>query len=184
MFRIDFFVTGSNLDLSMKSARAKQKGDMMKIHRLSGKEWSKTLAIGLGVAILTAAFMFVGLRSGVSPLPKPLGLAFAETLLGRSLPLPLGLAFHTVWVMFFSAVYVVLFRDALTFMRAFWLAFALWGLVLVFFFPVVGWGFLGLAVTPRLIVASAVPHLLFAIFLWGLSRLSFGPRPERGASAS
>jgi hypothetical protein len=43
------------------------------------------------------------------------------------------------------------------------------------FFPVVGWGFLGLAVGPKLIVASLVPHLLFAIVLWGLCRFAFKP---------
>lgn len=153
----------------------------MRVHKLSRGEWGKTIAIGIGVAILTGAVMFAGMKTGVSPLPKPLALAFAETLFGTKLPLPVGLLFHVAWVTFFSAVYVVLFRDALTFMRAFWLAFALWLLVLVFFFPIVGWGFLGLSVTPKLIVASAVPHLLFAIFLWGLCRLSFSQWAESSA---
>lgn len=143
----------------------------MRIHTLTGAEWGKTIAVGIAVAVLTGAIMFMGLKTGISPLPKPLGLAFAETLLGTQLPLPVGLLFHVVWVTLFSAVYVVLFRDDLTFMRAFWLAFALWILVLVFFFPFVGWGLLGLAISPTLIVGSAVPHLLFAIFLWGLCRL-------------
>lgn len=158
----------------------------MKVHNLSSAEWLKAVGVGLAVAILTAVIMFVGLRTGVSPLPKPLGLAFAQTLLGPGVPLPVGLAFHTVWVVFFSVLYVVVFRDALTFARAFWLAFALWVLVLVFFFPVVGWGFLGLAVSPKLIVASAVPHLLFALFLWALAHWSFssaGERETRSAAA-
>ncbi|MEX0803312.1 MAG: hypothetical protein WD688_08355 [Candidatus Binatia bacterium] len=150
----------------------------MRIHNLSPAEWGKTIATGIGVAILTGAIMFVGLKTGISPLPKSLGLAFAETLLGTKLPLPVGFLFHVAWVTMLSAVYVVLFRDALTFMRAFWLAFALWILVLVFFFPFVGWGFLGLAVTPKLIIASAVPHLLFAVFLWGLCRLLFRDQGE------
>ena len=38
---------------------------------------------------------------------------------------------------------------------------------------VAGWGFLGPAVGPRLIVASLVPHLLFAVFLWAGCRLVF-----------
>lgn len=145
----------------------------MRVHTLSPGEWGKTLAIGLAVAVLTGGIMFLGMKSGISPLPKPVGLAFAQTLLGSGLPLPIGLLFHAAWVMLFSALYVVLFRDALTFMRAFWLAFALWLLTLVLFFPVVGWGFFGLAVGPMLIVAAAVPHLLFAFFLWGLCRLFF-----------
>jgi hypothetical protein len=126
------------------------------------------------VSILTAIFMFAGLKSGVSPLPKSLGRAFAETVLRRPLPLPVGLLFHTVWTTAFSVLYVVLFRDALTFMRALWLGIVLWLLVLVFFFPVVGWGFFGLAISPKLIVGAAVPHLLFVLFLWGLCRWAFG----------
>lgn len=145
----------------------------MRIHSLAGNEWGKTIAIGVAVAVLTAAIMFAGLKTGVSPLPKPLGLAFAERLLGKDLPLPVGLLFHIAWVTVFSAVYVVMFRDTLTFLQVFFLAFALWILVLVFFFPLVGWGFFGLSVSPKLIIGSAVPHLLFAIFLWGLCRLSF-----------
>lgn len=123
--------------------------------------------------------MVTGLKTGVSPLPEPLGLAFAETVFGTRLPLPVGLLFHTVWVTVFSVVYVALFREALTFMRAFWLAAALWLLTLVFFFPLVGWGFFGLAVTPKLIVAAAAAHLLFAVFLWGLSRLAFARTTSR-----
>jgi len=153
----------------------------MRLHTLSGQEWLKTIGIGIAVAILTAAIMVIGLKTGVSPLPKPLGLAFAETILGSPLPLPVGLLLHTVWVTAFSALYVVLFRDALTFQRAFWLAVVLWLVVLVVFFPIVGWGFLGLGVSPKLIVGAAVPHLLFALFLWGLCRWAF-PSPERATS--
>jgi hypothetical protein len=146
----------------------------MKIHSLSAAEWSKSIGIGISVAILTAVLMVIALRSGLSPLPEPLGLAFAETLFGRSPPMPVGLLFHIVWVTAFSVVYVALFRDRLSFARALGLAAALWVLVLVFFFPLVGWGFLGLSITPKLIVASAVPHLLFALFLWALCRWAFG----------
>ena len=150
----------------------------MRWHSLDGREWMKTIAIGIGVSLLTAAFMLAGFKSGISPLPKSLGLAFAETVLGRPLPLPVGLLFHTAWVTAFSALYVVLFRDAQTFTRALWLAIALWIVAIAIFFPIVGWGFLGLAVSPKLIVGAAVPHLLFAILLWALCRWAFGaPTP-------
>ena len=143
-------------------------------HALDGRDWAKATAVGVAVSALTAAVMVAGLKSGVSPLPKPLGLAFAETVLRRPLPLPVGLLFHTVWTTAFSLLYVVLFRDALTFLRALWLAVALWLLVLVVFFPLVGWGWFGFAVSPKLVVGAAVPHLLFAVLLWGLCRWVFG----------
>ena len=150
----------------------------MRMSSLDGREWVKTIAIGIAVSLLTAAFMLAGLKSGVSPLPKSLGLAFAETLLGRPQPLPVGLLFHTAWVTAFTALYVVLFRDALTFTRALGLSIVLWIVAIAVFFPMVGWGFLGLAVSPRLIVGAAVPHLLFAILLWALCRWAFAaPNP-------
>jgi hypothetical protein len=136
--------------------------------------WLKAIGVGIGVSACTAAFMIATMKAGVSPLPTSIGLAFAETVLGRSLPLPVGLLFHTVWVTTFSVLYVVLFRNALTLMRALGLGVALWLFVLIFFFPVVGWGFLGLAVGPKLIVGAAIPHLLFAFVLWELCRVAFG----------
>ena len=150
----------------------------MKVHTLDGQEWAKAIGTGIGVSVLTAAFMVATTKAGVSPFPKALGLAFAETVLGRTLPLPVGLLFHIVWVTAFSVLYIVLFRDALTFMRALGLGVALWLFVLVFFFPVVGWGFFGLAVGPKMIVGAAITHLLFALLLWGLCLWAFRrPRP-------
>ena len=151
---------------------------------LDGRDWAKAISVGIGVSILTALFMLAGLKSGISPLPKPLGLAFAETVLRSELPLPVGLLFHTIWVTAFSVLYVVLFRDRLTFMPALMLAIALWLFVLVFFFPVVGWGFLGLAVGPRLIIGAAAPHLLFAVFLWLLCRWAFEGRGAKSREMS
>ena len=145
----------------------------MQWHRLSSSEVWKAIGVGIGTALLLSAVMVPALKSGISPLPQPLGLAFAETLLGGPLPLPVGLLFHVVYVAAWSVIYVVLFRDALTFRNALLLGLFLWVLVLFVFFPIVGWGFLGLAVSPKLIVASLVPHVLFALFLWGLCRLSF-----------
>ena len=146
----------------------------MRVLNLAAKEWLKALGAGLATAILLSVVMVAGLRLGISPLPKPLGLAFAETVLGRALPLPVGLLFHLAYVTFWSVAFVVVFRDSPSFGKALVLALALWIGVLVVFFPIVGWGFLGLAIGPQLIVASLVPHLLFAAFLWGLCRLLFG----------
>ena len=146
----------------------------MQIHNLTPKEWLKALGIGIMTAILLSVVMVPALKLGISPLPKPLGLAFAETVLGRALPLPVGLLFHVAYVTFWSVAFVVLFRNSLSFGKALLLALVLWIGVLVVFFPVVGWGFLGLGISPKLIVASLVPHLLFAAFLWGLCRHLFG----------
>lgn len=155
----------------------------MRLHNLTTGEWLKAVSVGIGTAILLSAVMVPALKLGISPLPKPLGLAFAETILGQSLPLPIGLLFHVAYVTFWSVAFVALCRNCLGFRNALMLGVGLWILVLVVFFPIVGWGFLGLAVSPKLIVASFVPHVLFVLFLWGLCRLAFKPRRAAASTA-
>lgn len=149
---------------------------------LSSGDWLKAIGIGIATGILLSAVMVPAMRLGVSPMPAPLGLAFAETVLGRSLPMPVGLLFHLVYVTFWSVVAVGVFRDRLSFQRIGALALALWILVLVVFFPIVGWGVAGLGVGPQLVVGSFVPHLLFAVLLWALGRLAFGGAVSRTRS--
>ena len=131
--------------------------------------WPRAIGIGIAVSVLTAIVMVALLKAGVSPFPKPPSLAFAETLLGRPLPMPIGLLFHTVYVTFWSVVFVRYFPRK-TLPTALGLAAVLWVVILVVFFPVVGWGLAGLAIGPQLIPASALPHLLFGLLLWALDR--------------
>ena len=135
--------------------------------------YGKALVIGIATAALLSLIMVPAMKAGVSPMPKPLALAFAQELLGK-VGLPVGLFFHLVYVTFWSVMYVVLFQRH-SFLNALWLGLGLWVLVLVVFFPFVGWGFLGLAQGPALIVGSLVPHILFAVILWGLHRITFSP---------
>jgi hypothetical protein len=144
-----------------------------------GRSWLRAIGIGILVSILTAAVMLALTSAGVSPFPTPPSLAFAETVLRRTLPLPFGLLFHTVYVTFWSVVYVRYFsrRDIWT---ALSLAAILWIVILVVFFPLIGWGLAGLSVSPKLIAASLVPHLLFGLLLWASD--TYLPRPARKKS--
>lgn len=151
----------------------------MRINKLTSTEWLKAVGIGIASAVLLSAVMVPAAKLGISPFPKPPSLAFAETVFGRSLPLPVGLLFHVAYVTFWSVVYVVLFRDNIRLSHALILGLILWGIVLVVFFPMVGWGLLGLGISPRLIIASLVPHVLFGVFLWGLCRFAFELRKLR-----
>lgn len=145
----------------------------MQIHKLTAGEWGKALGLGIANGVVLSVIMIAMKQMGVSPLPKPLGLAFAETLTGRTLPLPVGLLLHLVYVTFWSMAFVVLFRNRLNLRNSLLLALVLWIGVLVVFFPIVGWGMFGLAIGPMLIPGSFMPHLLFGLFLWGLARLFF-----------
>lgn len=130
----------------------------------------KAAGVGLVTAVITAMLMLVAIKQGISPLPEPLGLAFAEAILGTTLPKPVGFAFHAAWVILWTLVYVRL-SPGIRLSHALYLGAALWASALVIFMPIAGWGFLGLGVTPKLIVAAIVPHVLFAVFIWGGCRL-------------
>ncbi len=147
-----------------------------------GRSWPRAVGIGVVVSIITAVAMLLLTSAGLSPFPKPPSLAFAETVLGRTLPLPVGLLFHTVYVTFWSMIFVRCFprRDVWT---ALGLAAVLWLVILAVFFPVVGWGFAGVSVSPRLIPASFVPHLLFGLLLWALDKYLPASRPARSSTS-
>ena len=152
----------------------------MQIHRLPRKEALKAFGIGVLTAVLLSVIMVPAFKLGVAPLPEPPSLALAKLMLGANTPLPVGLLFHVAYVTFWSVVYVSMFRDRLTFLNALWLGLALWVVILAVFFPLLGWGFFGLAISPRLIPASLVPHLLFAVFLWALCRWGFKAKTTPG----
>ena len=145
----------------------------MKIHSLTPKETLKAVGIGIVTALLLSAIMVPAFKLGFAPMPQPPSVALAALFLGPNVPLPVGLFLHVVYVTFWAVAYVVFFRDRLTFLNALWLGLALWAVILILFFPIFGWGFLGLGITPKMIPASLVPHVLFAVFLWGLCRWGF-----------
>jgi hypothetical protein len=133
---------------------------------MTPKDYGKAVGVGIATAVILSLVMVPAVKAGISPMPEPLALAFARVLFGE-VPLPVGLLFHLVYVTFWSVVYIATFKER-DLLNALMLALILWVLVLILFFPIVGWGFFGLDVSPKLLVASLVPHLLFAIILWGM----------------
>lgn len=133
--------------------------------------------VGLGLAngVLLSLIMVPAFLAGIPPMPQPPSLAFAEAFFGKGLPMPVGLLFHLAYVTFWSAVWVAWDYPRLRFTTALGLGLVLWVVALAVFFPINGWGFLGLDVSPKLIPAALIPHLLFTVFLWGLARLLFRP---------
>ncbi len=150
----------------------------MRIHRMSPGETLKAVGIGVLTALLLSAIMVPAFKFGIAPMPRPPSLALAQLLIGPDVPMPVGLLFHVAYVTFWSVAYVAFFWDRLTFLNALWLGLGLWVVILVVFFPLFGWGFLGLEISPKLIPASLAPHVLFAVFLWGLCRIGFKTKAE------
>jgi len=154
----------------------------MKWHRLSGKQYLKAVGVGILTSLILSAIMVTAFKVGVSPLPAPVSLVFAQTLMGMELPLPVGLLFHVAWVTFWSVFYVVFFWEHLTFRGAAGLAAFLFALLLLAFFPFIGWGFLGMAVGPKAILGGLITHVLFIVVLWTLAHWTFGTHHEPAAA--
>jgi hypothetical protein len=144
------------------------------MYALRAPIYLKAIAVGVATAAILSMVMLPAINAGLSPLPKPLALAFAEHLTEKSVGLPVALFLHVFYVTFWSVIYVLMFKRR-TLINALWLGLGLWVVVLVGFFPFVGWGLLGLSQGPMLAVGALVPHILFAVVLWGMYRAFFRP---------
>lgn len=135
---------------------------------ITPKRFWKAVAAGVITSIGAAVIMAIGMKTGVSPLPKPLGLAFAEWALGRALPLPIGMLFHLAYVTGWSVLFIMLAPARwLRFWPILGFGLTLWLLAIFVITPLVGWGIAATAVAgPKGIVATLVAHLLFVFFLW------------------
>ncbi|MEQ6885721.1 hypothetical protein [Salicola sp. Rm-C-2C1-2] len=136
----------------------------------AGISWPRTVEVGLIAAIIPSFFMVPMFNLGLSPMPAPPSLEFAEMVLGTDLPMPVGLLFHLAYVMAWTLVYVIVLNPR-SLKSALALAGVLWLGVLFVFFPLFGWGIAGTAISMKLIPASFIPHILFGLALWGGSRL-------------
>ncbi|HEY1288768.1 MAG TPA: hypothetical protein VGF58_10630 [Burkholderiales bacterium] len=152
--------------------------DLDEWHSLSGKQYLISIGVGVLTSVILSAIMVTALKIGVSPMPAPVSLVFAQTLFGTDLPLPVGLLFHVAWVTFWSVFYVVFFWEHLTLARATGLAVFLLALMFIVIFPFIGWGLFGMDVGPRAVVGGVVTHALFAIMLWALAYRTFGTQHE------
>lgn len=145
--------------------------------------WIRGIATGLLAGILTAVVMIALKKNGLSPVPAPLGLAFANALMHRHVPLPVGIGFHLAYVTFWGTAFVLVAWPRFTWRRVVVLSAALYLFALLVFVPLVGWGIFGSAVGPRVAGGLAVTHALFAAFLWLSCRLVF-PRRRGGGGTS
>lgn len=142
---------------------------------LAPKRFWKAVAAGLITGVLAAVVMIVLKKNGLSPVPAPLGLAFADTLLHRHLPLPVGLVFHLAYVTFWGTAFVLFAYPRLSAARIAVLSAALYVFALLVFVPIVGWGIFGVKVGPGVAGGLAITHALFGLFLWLSCRWLFRP---------
>ncbi|SDP29328.1 hypothetical protein SAMN04487905_10383 [Actinopolyspora xinjiangensis] len=122
---------------------------------------------GVAATVLMSVVMLVGTATGLAPLPNPVPLALVGRTVG-ALPQPalIGLAVlvHLTYGAVAATVLTGLIRRvSVGFAVGYGLS--LWALMGLVWLPYLGWGLFGTAVTPRIAVATLVPHLVYGITL-------------------
>jgi len=133
---------------------------------------SKEFLIGILTAVTVSLFVVPMFKLGISPLPGPPSLAFAQKLTGIQLPLSVGLLFHIAYVTSWSVIFLEFISKKNSFKEALLFGLILWFITMIVFFPIIGWGLFGFTVGkgPKLMIGALLPHFLFSVFLWIYSK--------------
>ncbi|QBI56186.1 hypothetical protein EKD16_22165 [Streptomonospora litoralis] len=131
----------------------------------------RRLAAGAGWgALATAAMsavMLAATATGLAPMPEPIPAALVSRTLG-DLPQPgtvaLAAITHLAYGALAGAVLAGLLRRGTAGRGALYGA-VLWALMGLVWLPYAGWGLFGMALTPRIAVATLVLHLVYGITL-------------------
>ena len=139
----------------------------------------RAATVGLLVAIGTGLVTVPLFKSGIAPMPEAPSLAFAKTLFGPVAD-SIGLVFHVGYVTGITTLALMVVGARPSAGTVAGIAALLYVIAVGAIFPVVGWGFAGLAITPKIAVAAIGPHVLYALVLWGADRVVFGRRARGG----
>lgn len=129
---------------------------------------------GVAATVVMSIPMMIGMASGVAPMPEPIPKALVKLVLGTALPAPLLMAAsagsHLAYGGASGALLVCLYPDA-----GRWAGLGmggfLWFVMQVAVLPLLGWGLFGMALTPKIALATLVLHLIYGATLgWGLGR--------------
>lgn len=133
--------------------------------QIFGPDVLKAIGIGVIVMIIITAIMVPLVLGGILPVEQPFAARFARALFGEGTPLPVGMLLHALYVVFWATLFV-LFWAHRPFVNAVILSGVLWLIQVALFYPMVGWGFLGLEVSITSALVSLIPHILLLIVLW------------------
>ncbi len=135
----------------------------------------KRLAIGFGwgvvATLVMSALMILGVVTGLSPMPSPIPEAIVNKglgLLGVGLPKPLIVLLAAVLHLSYGGVagsILAALTRPITVWKGLGWGVLLWLVMQVAVFPLLGWGLFGLAITPRIAVATLVLHLVYGATL-------------------
>jgi hypothetical protein len=136
------------------------------------------LGWGLVATLAMSVLMVIGFTTGITPMPKPIPGAIVgkviKGVIGAEIPqiaiMALAIVSHFTYGGFWGAVLAALARPA-TVWKGLGLGVFLWLIMQVAVFPFLGWGFFGVAITPRIAGATLILHLVYGFTLgWLMDR--------------
>ncbi len=143
---------------------------------------TKRLAIGFGGGVVAtlamSAVMVAGYITGIAPMPNPIPAAIVgkvvKGVIGAEIPqiaiMALAIVSHFTYGGVAGAVLAALTRPVTVWKGLAWGVF-LWLIMQVAVFPFLGWGLFGVAITPRIAVATLILHLVYGFTLgWLIDR--------------
>jgi hypothetical protein len=133
---------------------------------------AKRLAAGFGwgvvATIVMSVLMIIGVITGLSPMPSPIPEAIVSKIFGEGLPRPLIMLLaagaHLSYGGISGAVLAGLTRPVTLWKGLGW-GVLLWLIMEIAVLPFLGWGFFGVAITPRIAAATLVLHLVYGATL-------------------
>ena len=153
---------------SRTSTRSQEPSSMNPGRLARGFSWGVVATIAMSV------LMILGVVTGISPMPRPIPAALVVAVFGEGLPTPLimllAAASHLAYGGFWGAILATLTRPA-TIWKGIVLGVFLWFVMQIVVLPFLGWGFFGVAISPRVAVATLILHLVYGATLgWLLDR--------------
>jgi hypothetical protein len=147
-------------------------------------KWLKAAIVGALGSLIMFIIIMLGIRSGFAPFNIPPSAAFLGTL-GLNVG-PLALLVHFGYGMLWSIVLVAVFGRNTDLLKGLGLALGLWGVMMVLYSPIIGWGIFGFGGTGhqlapnnplylgppiKYIISTLVLHLIYGATIGWLNPL-------------
>lgn len=137
---------------------------------------------GIVAVLAMSTLMITGFVTGLAPMPRPIPEALVSLVIGDA-PKPVrmvaALTAHLLYGGVFGAALVGTVRS-ISVWGGLGFGVLLWIGMGAVFLPLLGWGFFGTAITPKIAVATLVLHLIYGGVLgWALDRRSLRHSTER-----
>lgn len=133
-------------------------------HLLFGNRKKSGFLFGLIATFCMTLVMLTGMLSGLSPIPEPIPAAIMKWLFGP-LPQPAlmisGMIAHFLYGGIAGLLLFVIAKEQKPILQGLAWGILLWLIMHLVVLPLIGWGFFGGAMNPKIVPATLILHLIY-----------------------